>query len=64
MLDAYIILKRVEEYWRKLSVVHSGASLKPDYPTIPINVLVNGQLYQVTDCYLDDKKIILRTNHE
>lgn len=60
-MDAYNIYQSLKHYWAQLVTPHSGNSPKQNWQTIPVYVQVNGTLYQVTNCQLNDDKIVLTT---
>lgn len=63
-MEAYAIYKKIKEYWQKLSMGPSGASVTRHYADIPIYVRRNGVLHKVNDITLVDNKIVLDTENE
>ena len=60
MIDAYTVQEQVKKYWSELYRPTSGDSLKREYPTVPVYVLVDQKLSEVKEVYLDSGRIILR----
>lgn len=63
-MDAYDIQHRIRTLWETIARPSSGDSLNKVYPETPVYVLIDNKLVSVTEVYLDDRKIILRADHE
>lgn len=63
-MDAYDIQDKIRKAWSELCRPASGASVKKEWPRIPVHVLVDGRLIEVKEVYVDAQKIILRAENE
>ena len=61
-MDAYDIQDKIRKAWGELCRPVSGSSVKKDWPKVPVHVLVNGELKEVKEVYVDSQKIILRAD--
>ena len=63
-MDAYDIQDRIRKAWSELCRPASGTSVKKNWPKVPVHVLVDGELREVKEVYVDSSKIILRASNE
>jgi len=61
-MDAYDIQHRIKSLWETVARPVSGDTINKVFPETPVYVLIEGKLISVEEVYLDDRKIILRTN--
>ena len=63
-MDAYDIQDKIRRAWSDLCRPTSGDSIKKNWPTVPVFTLVDGELREVKEVYVDSNKIILRASNE
>ena len=64
MMDAYDLQQKIVAAWRELSTTLSGATIKRDYPHVPVYVRIGDKLQTVSSLQIEDGKIILEVIHE